>query len=85
MKDDDAPVLTKKVKAKLMPLAKAFPDLAEHATQRKVGRPKKMIHKVPITMRVDPDVAAWLKEGGPGYQTRANKILRREMEKHPGK
>lgn len=32
-----------------------------------------------ITARVDADVLAWLKSAGPGYQSRINAILRREM------
>jgi uncharacterized protein (DUF4415 family) len=34
-----------------------------------------------VTMRLDADVIAWLKQGGPGYQTKANRLLRREMLK----
>ncbi len=37
--------------------------------------------KRPVTMRLDADVIAWLKRGGPGYQTKANRLLRREMLK----
>src|SRR5271169_3452514 len=32
--------------------------------------------KKPVTMRLDSDVIAWLKSDGPGYQTKANGILR---------
>lgn len=35
--------------------------------------------KKQITMRLDADVIAWLQEGGKGYQTRANEILRGVM------
>ena len=35
--------------------------------------------KKPVTMRLDADVIEWLKEGGPGYQTKANYLLRKEM------
>lgn len=35
--------------------------------------------KKPITIRLDADVVAWLKEGGKGYQTKANRLLRTEM------
>ena len=38
-------------------------------------RPKKK----PVTMRLDSDVIAWLKAEGPGYQTKANWLLRRAM------
>lgn len=37
--------------------------------------------KQSITVRLDADVIAWLKAGGRGYQTRANKMLRSLMEK----
>jgi uncharacterized protein (DUF4415 family) len=37
--------------------------------------------KEQITAKVDQDVIAWLKSAGPGYQTRMNAILRREMLK----
>lgn len=37
--------------------------------------------KKPVTIRLDADVIHWLKQGGRGYQTRVNKILRDAMEK----
>jgi len=36
--------------------------------------------KQPVTLRLDADVLAWFKEGGQGYQTRINQLLRRYME-----
>ena len=41
----------------------------------KFYRPKKK----PVTMRLDSDVIAWLKADGPGYQTKANQLLRHAM------
>ncbi len=38
-------------------------------------RPKKK----PVTMRLDEDVVDWLKGYGPGYQTKANLLLRHAM------
>jgi len=35
--------------------------------------------KKPVTMRLDADVIAWLKQDGQKYQTKANALLRREM------
>jgi len=35
--------------------------------------------KKPVTIRLDADVIAWLKEDGPGYQTKANRLLRSAM------
>jgi uncharacterized protein (DUF4415 family) len=40
--------------------------------------------KKPVTLRLDADVIEWLKSFGPGYQTRANGLLRHAMEaSHP--
>jgi uncharacterized protein (DUF4415 family) len=36
--------------------------------------------KRPVTIRLDDDVTDWLKGYGPGYQTRANLLLRHAME-----
>ena len=45
--------------------------------------------KQPVTMRLDSDIVAWLKHSGPGYQTKANALLRKEMmralKKRPSK
>jgi uncharacterized protein (DUF4415 family) len=41
----------------------------------KFYRPKKK----PVTLRLDVDVIDWLKEDGPGYQTKANWLLRQAM------
>ena len=38
--------------------------------------------KKPVTMRLDADVIAWLKAYGPGYQTKANGLLRHAMLHH---
>ena len=35
--------------------------------------------KITVTCKLDADIVAWLKQGGKGYQTRLNAILRREM------
>ena len=35
--------------------------------------------KRPVTMRLDADIVEWLKQGGRGYQTKANALLRKEM------
>lgn len=37
--------------------------------------------KKQVTVRLDADVLAWLKQGGKGYQTRLNHILRQAMLK----
>lgn len=42
----------------------------------RIGRPRKDDAKVAVKLRLDPDLLAVLKATGPGWQTRANRILR---------
>lgn len=42
----------------------------------RIGRPLKADAKVAVKLRLDPDLLAVLKATGPGWQTRANRILR---------
>lgn len=37
--------------------------------------------KVPISLRVDTDVLAWFREGGPRYQSRMNAVLRSYVDR----
>lgn len=39
--------------------------------------------KEAVTVRLDADVLHWLKQGGRGYQSRLNAILRKEMTSQP--
>ena len=43
------------------------------------GRPKAAVTKVSTTIRLDPDVLAAFKAGGPGWQTRINQALRKSV------
>ena len=57
----------------------AFPELVEVLEKHgKLGRPPlpEDERKKRVTMYLDPDVIAKLKEGGRGWQTRANQKLR---------
>jgi uncharacterized protein (DUF4415 family) len=56
-------------------------DIPEVIDWRKavVGRFYRPV-KEAVTIRLDADVLDWLKQGGRGYQTRVNKILRAVME-----
>ncbi len=40
--------------------------------------------KRPVALRLDPDVLAWFKRHGKGYQTRINAVLRLYMEAQTG-
>jgi uncharacterized protein (DUF4415 family) len=36
-----------------------------------------------VTLRLDPDVLAWFRQDGRGYQTRINAVLRAFVEAQP--
>jgi uncharacterized protein (DUF4415 family) len=42
-------------------------------------------HKKQVTLRIDPDLLAWFKRQGRGYQTRINAALRAFVEAHERK
>jgi uncharacterized protein (DUF4415 family) len=46
------------------------------ALSKRRGRPAAAQTKVPTTLRLDPDVLAAFKSGGPGWQRRMNDALR---------
>ena len=52
-------------------------DWYEHATP---CYPERM--KTQIRLRIDPDLLAWFKHQGPGYQARINAALRAFVEAH---
>lgn len=56
-----------------------IPELTDEQLERAVRGGMYRPIKKPVTMRLDADVIEWLKRDGPGYQTKANALLRREM------
>ena len=40
-----------------------------------LAKPDAVTRKVPIHIRMAPDVLEFFKKGGPGYQTRINRVL----------
>jgi uncharacterized protein (DUF4415 family) len=59
-----------------------IPDLATLKLRPKplVDRSMYKPVKVALTCRLDADIVAWLKQGGKGYQTRLNSLLRHVMD-----
>jgi uncharacterized protein (DUF4415 family) len=59
-----------------------IPDLATLKLRPKplVDRSMYKPVKVALTCRLDADIVAWLKQGGKGYQTRLNSLLRHLMD-----
>ena len=56
-----------------------IPELTDEQLSNAVRREMYRPVKKPVTMRLDADVIHWLKSQGPGYQTKANRLLRAEM------
>lgn len=51
--------------------------------KRSPGRPRLEKPKVPVSLRLDPDVLNFFKASGPGWQTRLEDVLRGAMGKGP--
>ncbi len=68
---DDAPELTDEFFERA--------EVRENGVFIRAGRPKAANPKQLVSLRLDPDLLALLRASGPGWQTRANDILRRAM------
>ena len=76
--DPDNPELTDEDFARMRPAREMFPDLVEASLRARRGKQKKPT-KVLVSLRVEPEVLEKLRASGPGWQTRANEILRRAL------
>jgi len=75
---DDNPEWTDADFARGRPAGEILPPDALTALVRKGGRPKGS-GKEQVAVRIDKDVLAKLRAGGPGWQTRINDILRKAV------
>jgi uncharacterized protein (DUF4415 family) len=77
MPDDDLPEVTDAM------LADAELRVGERVIRR--GRPPSAAPKEAIKLRIDPDVLAYYRAQGPGWQTRINATLRRAAKRGAAK
>ena len=56
------------------------PEKFARALVRKGLQP--VVRKAQITLRIDADVLEWFREGGAGYQSRINAVLRAYKQAH---
>ena len=70
---DDAPELT----SEMLDTAEVFDG--DRFVRRGRGRPKSDAVKEQISVRLDPDVVAKLRQAGPGWQSRINALLRQAL------
>ncbi|MDP4023441.1 BrnA antitoxin family protein [Methylobacterium sp. NEAU 140] len=80
----DTPELTDAEIAELRPGPEGLPPALAAALAHRGGRPRAAVPRVPISLRVDPDVLAAYKAGGPGWQTRMNAALAAGVGRGPG-
>ena len=75
---DDNPEWTEADFARARPAAEVLTEAQMNNFKRKGGRPVgsvKADRKEPVSLRLDQDVLAYFKAGGPGWQTRINETL----------
>lgn len=56
-------------------MQETMPDVVE-ALKRGPGRPKADNPKTQVTLRLDPSIIQYFKEGGKGWQSRINAVLK---------
>ncbi len=76
-RDPDAPEWTEEDFARARPAIEVDPELVQWS--RRTRGKQKAPTKVHLNIRLDADIVARLREGGEGWQTRLNDILRRAV------
>ena len=75
---DDAPELTADIAGRAMLAINGDIVRPATGTLTRAGRPPQgAAAKAQVTLRLDPDVIAKFREGGPGWQSRMNAALRK--------
>ena len=82
-KDGEVRELTTEDFKRFKPLEEANPALAAKI-KRGVGErgPQKSPTKIPINIRVSPEVAEYFRAGGKGWQSRIDHVLREYVAQH---
>jgi uncharacterized protein (DUF4415 family) len=88
--DDESPALTAKWFARSRPAADVLPALvgataAAQLLKPKRGRPAKATPKQATNIRFSPEVLAYFRATGPGWQTRVDEVLRNFVSRHARK
>lgn len=76
----DNPELTDAQIASARPFAEVFPDIA--AKLRRARGPQKRPTKISTTIRLSPEVVAFFKSGGEGWQARIDEALKQWVAEH---
>lgn len=82
--DPDNPELTEEDFRRMRPAAEVVPEIVEAYRKERRGRgPQKEPTKIRTTVRLSPDVVAYFKSKGRGWQTRLDEILKKHIKEHP--
>ena len=73
--DPENPEWTDEDFARARPASEVLPPALYAALTRPRGRPKSTVTKVPVKLRLDPDVVEAFRSRGPGWQTQMNDFL----------
>jgi uncharacterized protein (DUF4415 family) len=76
--DDDDAEATDEELAQARPFVEAFPEIAA-AMRRSRGRPPVAQPKQKVTLRLGADVLEKLRASGPGWQSRIEQVLRKDL------
>jgi uncharacterized protein (DUF4415 family) len=83
--DEDNPELTAEDWAEMRPVEELPPDLRDMILaafpKTKLRGPQKAPTKVPVSLRLSPEVVDHFKATGPGWQTRIDDALRAAIKK----
>ena len=74
MIDDENPEWTDEQFARAKPFKEVFPE--QYQAIKKRGRPTVAAPKAHVSFRLAADVVSGIKESGPGYNIRVEKVLR---------
>ena len=66
----ESPPLSDEILARMRPVQESHPDIPS-----RVRGPQKAPVKVPVSIRLNPEVVAYFRAQGKGWQTRINEVL----------
>lgn len=78
--DADNPEWTEEMFRKARPATEVVPEIVA-AWRRARGRPLKEVTKKQITLRLSPEVIAYFRKQGRGWQTRLDEVLSRYVKR----
>ncbi|KPK89812.1 hypothetical protein AMJ80_09265 [bacterium SM23_31] len=76
-KDVESPPLSDEILSRMKPVEERHPNIP-----KRVRGPQKDPLKVPVSIRLSPDVVEYFKSQGRGWQTKINNILHNYIKNH---